>query len=129
MQYYTLKWFDPKRREWHNTVPIDHETAIRERQQMLAITPGLRTRLQKCSPWDAGPAKRKVHVAGQVWTWGLGSRLEHVRIVGPDGKAHAADTRLVVGIEDLERARRKGYLHITPGQVKAYIEREFGKRG
>ena len=63
--------------------------------------------------------------AGKVWTWGLGSGLGHVRIVGPDGKAHAADTRLIVGIEDLERARHKGYLHITPGQVKAYIESAF----
>ena len=69
---------------------------------------------------------RKININGEEWRWKVGS--SHISIRGPkDGQTYAPFIDEVVHVDDVERAQWKGYLHIEPRDIRAYILKKIRK--
>jgi len=63
---------------------------------------------------------REISLRGQTWLYLIGR--SNVSIRTPDGKRVVVSLQALTGIQDIDRARWKRTLEVTPGQIQAYIE-------
>jgi hypothetical protein len=75
---------------------------------------------------------RKLHFGTEVWKYKIGGRKGSVPYVievrDPSNKKHMIKTNEMLGIvnpDNILRGIRKGWLHITPSQIKKYITEHF----
>ena len=67
---------------------------------------------------------RKINVNGEEWQWKVG--WSHVSIKGPNNQSYAPYKDELTEIDDVERAEWKGYFHITPKHIRAFILKVSG---
>lgn len=68
---------------------------------------------------------RKINIDGEMWRWKVGH--SHISVRGPNKESFAPWIDELTEIEDVERAEWKGYLHITPRAIRAYIFKVTGR--
>lgn len=66
---------------------------------------------------------RTVHIDEQEWLYKIG-RINIV-IQSPDGIKHVTDMSEISGLSwsEIEKGTYKGWFHITPQQIKTYIQK------
>jgi hypothetical protein len=66
---------------------------------------------------------RNIVVDGVAWRWRMGRSAVVARTAG---RTATAKLTVITGLSwaDIERARWKGYLHVTPKQIAAWLRKE-----